>query len=294
MKSVITGAAGQLGRCLVATKPPGVIVRAVDRQECDITDPRALNALFDNFRPDIVINTAAYTAVDAAESNKHLAFAINARGAGNVAEAAARCGARIIQISTDYVFDGNRSTPYPPEAAPAPLNVYGASKLEGEVRAAAAAPDALVIRAGWLYSWHGKNFLLSLMRLIGSSKPLKVVSDQTGCPTRAQELAAIIWKAAVAGLQGTYHWANAGRGSWYDFATEIAAAAQDLHLVDDVPSITAVTSEEYGSPARRPKFSVLDSTKLAALLDCSPLPWREALRQEMAHHTRDATARLRS
>jgi dTDP-4-dehydrorhamnose reductase len=211
---------------------------------------------------------------------------VNAGGAGNVAEAATRCGARLIQISTDYVFDGNRSTPYPPEAPPAPVNVYGASKLEGELRALRSAPGALVIRAGWLYSWNGKNFLLTVMRLINASKPLKVVSDQIGCPSRADELASVIWKAAKAGLEGIYHWANAGQASWYEFATEIAGVAKALRLVQDVPSITAVSSEEYRSPARRPHFSVLDSTKLGTILNYSPLHWREDLRQEIARGPR--------
>jgi len=237
--------------------------------------------VFTSFRPDIVINTAAYTAVDAAEDNEELAFRVNARGAENVAKAAELVGSRLIHISTDYVFDGTRSTPYPPDAPTNPINVYGASKLEGEKLALTATPSAAIIRAGWLYSTTGSNFFVSILRALRESRPLSVVSDQKGCPTSAHEFALAIWKMPAVSLRGIYHWANLGSGSWYDFAREIAQIAQQLGLLREEPEIRPVTTGEYARRARRPAYSVLDSTKLAGALEISPSSWQQALRSDM-------------
>ena len=206
MRALITGADGQLARELVSTVPSGVQLRSVRRAECDITELPTIEKVFKSFRPDIVINTAAYTAVDAAEEDEDLAFQINARGAENVAKAAELVGSRLIHISTDYVFDGGRSTPYPPDAPTNPMNVYGASKLEGEKLALLAMPSAVIVRAGWMYSTTGENFVVHVLAALRDSRSLSVVWDQVGCPTSAHEFAVAIWKMRDISLQGVYHW----------------------------------------------------------------------------------------
>ena len=180
MRALITGADGQIARELVSIVGSGVQLRAVGRAECDITELLTVEKVFKIFRPDIVINAAAFTAVDAAEENEEMAFRVNARGAENVAKAAELVGSKLIHISTDYVFDGERSTPYPPEAPTHPLNVYGASKLAGEEAVRAECPDALIIRSGWIYSATGKSFLLRILDLLLSGETPRVVADQPG------------------------------------------------------------------------------------------------------------------
>jgi dTDP-4-dehydrorhamnose reductase len=281
VRVIVTGAGGQLARELVATAPTGVELRSVSRAECDITDLATVEQIFGSFRPDIVVNTAAYTAVDAAEENRELAFSVNARGAQNVAKVARGLGAQLIHISTDYVFDGRRSTPYPPDAPPNPISVYGATKAKGETLVLGAAPNAVVVRAGWLYSTTGKNFLVTILTALRASRPLSVVSDQTGCPTSAREFATAIWRMPSVGIRGICHWANSGSATWYDFAREIAQIAQRLDVLREVPHIQPVTTREYPRAARRPVYSVLDTTTLVGLLKASPSTWQQALAKDM-------------
>ena len=282
MRALVTGAEGQLGRHLAATAPRGVTVEAVGHEQCDITDPRAVANAFESFQPDVVINTAAYTGVDAAEDNEDLAFLVNARAPELLARAAFRLGARLIHISTDYVFDGLRSTPYPPDAPTNPLNTYGASKLEGERLARAAASSTLVVRVGWLYSKTGKNFLSRIAGGNIATPEIRVVQDQVGCPTSAREFAAALWRAAESELSGVYHWANLGQTTWYDFALECDRVARELGLSGrSAPEIVGVTSEEFPSRASRPRYSVLDPAWLAAALGVRPSSWTDGLRAEM-------------
>ena len=282
MRALITGAEGQLGRHLSATAPSGASVLAAGRAQCDISEPRSVAAILESFEPDVVFNTAAYTSVDAAEDNPDLAFEINARGPEILAGATAARGSRLIHISTDYVFDGNSSTPYPPEAPTHPLNVYGASKLEGERLASAAAPATLIVRVGWLYSKTGKNFLSRMAAGTASGPQIKVVRDQIGCPTSAREFALALWRAAGAGMSGVYHWANLGATTWYDFALECDKVARELALSGRARGeIVGVESAEFPSRARRPRYSVLDPARLAAALGITPSLWTEALRAEL-------------
>ena len=281
MRVLVTGAGGQLARELVSVAPSRVQLRTVTRAECDITDFASVEHAFDSFQPDIVINTAAYTSVDAAEENQELAFSVNARGAENVARATKALGARLTHISTDYVFDGHRSTPYPPDAATNPASVYGASKAEGEKLVLRAAPSSVIIRTGWLYSTVGANFLVSIMKALRASRPLSVVSDRTGCPTSTHDFAIALWQTSDIDLRGIYHWANAGSASWYDFAREIAQIAQRLGLLQEAPEICAVTSREYPQRASRPPYSVLDTTALITALKVTPSSWQQALLEEM-------------
>jgi dTDP-4-dehydrorhamnose reductase len=279
VRILITGADGQLARALVATAPPGVALRPVSRTECDITEGPVVDKVFRSFGPDIVINTAAYTAVDAAEENKELAFLVNARGAENVAKAAELVGSRLIQISTDYVFDGRRSTPYPPDAPTLPLNEYGKSKMAGEEAVQREAADALIIRTGWLYSTTGKNFLLRMLELLRSGVTPRVVTDQRGTPTFAVDLANVLWLCAgLPELKGTYHFANAGHSSWYEFAVEIRALVAVESAPNRVPEVVPVTTAEYNAPAARPRYSVLDSSALLGVLSCDARSWQAALR----------------
>ena len=277
MKALITGAGGQLAHQLVLTSPSDVEVKAFARSECDVTDQETVHRLLESFRPDVVVNTAAYTAVDAAEAAPERAYLVNATGAENVARVAQAVGSRLIQISTDYVFDGRRSNPYPPNAPTNPFNVYGASKLEGERLAIAANTSTLVIRAGWLYSDYGKNFLVSIRKALNAASPLRVVNDQVGCPTSATDLAAVIWKAARAKLSGVYHWASLGSASWYEFAVEIARLTRQLGILETTPPIVGVSTEEYGSRAERPRYSALDTTDLSSRIGQAAVAWEQSL-----------------
>ena len=282
MRVLVTGAGGQLAQQLMATSPSNIALKAVGRSECDITDESVVQRTFNGFNPDVVINTAAFTAVDAAEDAPDQSFLVNARGAEIVARSAQRAGARVIHISTDYVFDGKRSSPYPPDAPTNPLSVYGASKLEGEKLVLAASPSALVVRVGWVYSKTGKNFLSRIVSGSAASQRLRVVSDQLGCPTSAREFAEAIWKATRGTLSGVYHWANLGSTTWYDFALETERIARELAIEGRaVPEIEPVTSETFPSRAKRPRYSVLDPSWLAERLAISPARWQDALRAEL-------------
>jgi dTDP-4-dehydrorhamnose reductase len=294
VRVLVTGAGGQLASELVSTAPGDAELLAVDRAKCDITEAPIVAKVFKSFEPDIVINAAAYTKVDEAEENEDLAFHVNARGAENVAKAADLVGARLIHISTDYVFDGRRSTPYPSDAATNPINVYGASKLEGERLVLIATPGASIIRAGWLYSMTGRNFVATVLAALHDSRPLSVVSDQEGCPTSAHEFAGAIWKMAAVSLTGVYHWANAGSGSWYDFAQEIAQVAQQIKLSSEGHEIRPVTTAEFPRRANRPAYSVLDPTRLAGELGLSPSRWQEALRSEMTRNAESLASKART
>jgi dTDP-4-dehydrorhamnose reductase len=280
VRVLVTGAGGQLAQALVATAPSALQVRAVTRAECDITEWPMVEKIVGSFRPDAVVNTAAYTAVDRAERDPQNAFAANSVGAGNLARASALAGARLIHISTDYVFDGHRSSPYPPDAATNPLNVYGASKLAGEEAVRFESSDALTIRSSWVYSATGRNFFLSILDLLRRGTVPRVVTDQRGTPTFAGDLAEIIWLCvARTDLKGTYHFSNAGDSSWYEFACEIRALLVGEGSAAHVPEILPITSAEYDAPAARPSYSVLDSSALLRPLSSSARSWKAALRR---------------
>ena len=280
MRAVILGAGGQLGRELLASAPPGSVIAALSRQELDVTDAGKVHDRIVAHRPTLVINAAAYTAVDAAESDSARAFAVNAQGAANVAEAAKTVGARLLHISTDYVFDGRGRVPYPPEADPNPLNVYGASKLEGERRVADVLEGhAMIVRSSWLYSRYGSNFVKTMLRLFSERDQIRVVADQIGVPTWGKSLAEVIWAAGAARqLGGIYHWSDGGSASWYDFAVAISGEARALNLVDRAVEIRPIRSDEYQTTARRPPYSVLDSTRSVIELAITTRHWRESLR----------------
>lgn len=283
-KVVVVGAGGQLGRELVRTVPVAVECVALTRSELDVADPRAVTTVLAELAPGMVINAAAYTAVDAAESEPEAAHLANVEGPTNLARACSGLGdVGLIHISTDFVFDGKASRPYGTDALPAPLGEYGQSKLAGELAVRGILPGALVIRTGWVYSRFGSNFVKTMLRLMAGRSELGVVADQVGTPTWARGLAEVTW-AAVARprLDDIYHWSDAGVCSWYDFAVAIHEEAHAIGLLERPVRINPITTADYPTAARRPAYSVLDKTSAWRDLGMEALHWRVQLRAMLA------------
>ena len=280
MKVLITGHKGQLGQALLNLAPAGTDVTGVDLPEVDITSPESLRAACVDNTPELIINSAAYTAVDQAESEAELAFRINRDGTWILAEFARETEARLIHVSTDFVFDGRRSSPYLPEDDTQPLNVYGNSKREGERSVLEILPgNSVIIRTAWLYGKDGGNFVRSILRLLAERDELKIVADQVGTPTWTHSLAEAVWAFAQhPALAGIYHWTDAGAASWYDFAVAIQEEALAIGLLDRQIPVLPISTEQYPTPARRPSYSVLDKTASYRDLDIKPVHWRANLR----------------
>jgi dTDP-4-dehydrorhamnose reductase len=280
---IITGANGQLGRELQRTAPLDWQVIAATRELLDVTDAAAVSTLVSRYRPDVIINAAAYTAVDRAESEAALAHAINAQAPVHLAAAARAVEARLLHVSTDFVFDGRQGHAYAVDAPASPLSTYGRSKRAGEEAVLAADVDALVLRTGWLYSRFGANFVKTLLRLLAEREQLQVVDDQVGSPTWAYGLAQALWHAADRpALRGLYHWTDAGVCSWYDFAVAIAEEGQHLGLLQRVAAVTPIGTADYATAAQRPAFSVLDKRRSWADLEMPAIHWRAQLRTMLA------------
>jgi len=285
MKVLITGASGQVGRALLNSAPAGIELRAVTRSELDISDVSAVRSWVASWQPALIINAAAYTAVDKAESELELAFAINADGPRYLAQAAqAIPGCRLIHISTDYVFDGTATEPYEPLDAVHPLSVYGRSKLKGEQAVHEVLGErAVILRTAWVYAAQGKNFLLTMLRLMRERGAVRVVADQYGSPTSAESIADAIWAIAQRPkLHGVLHWTDAGRATWYDFARAIAEEGFAAGLLPESVKVTPITTADYPTAAHRPANSVLDTRETIARLGFKPLPWRVRLRATLA------------
>lgn len=277
MKVLIAGSAGQLGRALQATAPQAAQILAPPEAEFDILNEAGVRATVEASRPDLVINAAAYTAVDKAETDAALAEAVNGTAAGTLAAAAAAVGARFVHVSTDFVFDGRSPDPIQPGAAPAPLGVYGATKLSGERRVTAAHPSALILRTAWVYAAQGNNFVHTMLRLMRERPEVRVVSDQVGTPTHADSLARAIWALDAAGATGIHHWTDAGVASWYDFAVAIHDEALALGLLERPVPVVPIRTSDYPTPARRPAMSVLDKGSSWAITGPAA-HWRAELR----------------
>ena len=282
MKVLLTGAAGQLGQALIASTPPGVELVALSRAELDLASREACRAAVQAQRPDWVLNAGAYTAVDKAESEPELAQAVNAGAPGAFAEALAETGGRSLQVSTDFVFNGEQGRPYKPDQALDPLGVYGASKAAGEA-AALALPGARVLRTSWVYGPVGKNFCLTMLRLhalkAAAGEALGVVADQVGCPTATHTLAEACWRAiSVEGPQ-ILHWSDAGAASWYDFAVAIGELGVELGLLERAARVVPITTADYPTPAQRPSYSLLECSSSRVALGLEPLHWRAVLAQ---------------
>jgi dTDP-4-dehydrorhamnose reductase len=280
-KVLLVGAGGQLARELVETAPEGVALDARDIAALDITDASAVARAVDEARPAVILNAAAYTAVDQAEREPELADLVNHRAVANLARAASACGARLVQVSTDYVFDGRSAEPYEIDAPTNPVSVYGRTKRDGEL-AALSAPDALVVRTAWVYAAHSRNFVATMLRLMHERDEVRVVSDQFGTPTSARGLAAAIWALVACDARGILHWTDAGSASWYDFAVAIRDEAVALGSERlRATRVTPIRTVDFPTPARRPAMSVLAKDATWRLVGPGR-HWREALRDELA------------
>lgn len=275
MKTLITGANGQLGTELheiLEREFPGQTLYT-DVQELDLTNAKAVDSYVANNEITHIVNCAAYTAVDRAEEEKMLCAAVNTDAVKNLAMAADANGAKIIHISTDYVFDGTNHRPYRESDKVNPISQYGTTKRKGETLLLALAPQAIIIRTAWLYSAHGKNFVKTMLRLADSQPEIKVVCDQIGTPTFARDLARAVVKVLQSHqwVPGIYHFTDEGAASWYDFAKAIfRIAGKDV-------KITPIPTEDYPTPASRPSYSILDRTRIKATYGIEIPHWEEAL-----------------
>lgn len=280
MRVLVTGAAGQVGRAVCACAPPDAELVRLGHDDLDIGEGAHVDERVRRHAPEVILNAAAYTAVDRAETEPEAAQRINAEGPRHLARAAREQGARLIHLSTDFVFDGTSSVPYRLDSPPRPLSVYGATKLAGETAVLELLPErSVVLRTAWVYAPAGKNFVLTLLRLMRANGSVRVVADQVGTPTSAQSVAEAIWKIiGTPALHGIHHWTDAGVASWYDFAVAIAEEAGSLGLLHRDVTVMPIATEEYPTPARRPAYSVLDKRSLLAI-GLTPLHWRARLRQ---------------
>jgi dTDP-4-dehydrorhamnose reductase len=289
MKILLTGKDGQVGFELVRALAPLGEVVAVGRADCDLADADALRALVRRVAPDVIVNPAAYTAVDRAESERDLAFAVNARAPGILGEEAAQLGALVVQYSTDYVFDGAGSIPYTEDEPPAPHSVYGSSKLAGERALAETCPRHLILRTSWVLGVHGGNFAKTMLRLAAAREQLTVVADQFGAPTSAALLADLtahlVRQYAREGATdfpfGTYHVAAAGETSWYDYARFVldAARAAGRQLRAGPDDVLPVNTAAYPTAAKRPANSRLDTSRFRRTYGLCLPPWQEGVGQ---------------
>ncbi len=277
MRALIAGSGGQLGRALQAHVPPGSEAIAPPEADFDIADADAVRRVVADVRPDVVINAAAYTAVDKAEADEAAARRINVDAVAALAGAARVAGAAFAHVSTDFIFDGTAHRPYPPDAAPNPLGAYGRTKLDGEVAAAEFHPAPLIVRTAWVYAAVGNNFVATMLRLMRERSEVRVVADQFGTPTHAATLARTLWTLTGGGHTGTLHATDAGTATWYDFAVAIHAEARDLGLLDRAVTVTPIRTEDYPTPTKRPAFGVLDKTATWAITGV-PRHWRDELR----------------
>jgi len=283
VKVLITGAAGQLGRALVALAPADASVRCVSHAQLDIADAPAVADALREFRPDALINAGGFTRVDDAERESEAAERSNATGPAVLAAACRGSGAWLVQVSTDYVFDGAQSRPYAPAARTNPLSVYGRTKLQGEQAVTRELPSqSTIVRTSWLYGAEGRNFLTTMLRLMHSRPELTVVSDQVGAPTSVAGLARVLWALARRRASGLHHWCDSGVASWYDFAIAIAEEAVSLGVLASSPPILPIASADYPVAARRPPYSLLDKRATEQLLGVSAPHWRRALRETLA------------
>lgn len=294
---LLAGATGQLGHELQRTLAPLGEVIGVGRGAMDLTQDTSIRQAIVEVKPDLIVNAAAYTAVDKAESEPELAHIINTEAPTIMAQEAQRLGATLIHVSTDYVFDGGKNTPYTEEDTPNPLGVYGQTKLEGEEGIAKNCARHLILRTAWVYGTHGKvNFVKTMLRLFASRDEVRVVADQVGSPTWTADLAQAIHALAdrsvgttphLRGSQepsqqslptGTYHYTNSGVASWYDFAVAIFEEAKPLGFPLKVQRIVPIATADYPTPASRPAYSVLSGKKISSLLGSYPPHWRSGLR----------------
>jgi dTDP-4-dehydrorhamnose reductase len=279
MKVLITGKGGQLAWELEQLAPETFEVISVGRGELDVTNEILVTDFIAEIKPDLVINAAAYTAVDQAEKDSDAAYAVNEHGVKYLARACKKIDARILHISTDFIFDGASTSPYQTDAQPNPLNVYGASKLAGELVLNDILPEAsVIVRTAWVYSANGNNFVKSMLRLMQEKPQLGIIYDQVGTPTWAKGLAQWLW--IIAGkpeVTGTHHWTDAGVASWYDFAIAIQELGLEKGLLKTAIPVLPIPATAYPTPAKRPAFSVIDKSSAEFVSGLNTIHWRKQL-----------------
>ncbi|GGC99351.1 dTDP-4-dehydrorhamnose reductase [Halopseudomonas salina] len=293
MRVLLTGASGQVGHEIERLTPTGFELLARTSSQLGITDASAVQTAVSEYKPAIIMNAAAYTAVDQAESESERAWSVNQIGPANLGKAAQSVGAVVFHLSTDYVFAGDLNHAYRETDSTGPTGVYGASKLAGEQALLAQLQRSLILRTSWVFGVHGKNFVKTMLKLSNEREELRVVADQRGCPTSAASIANCLWELAVryqkAGdLQwGTYHFAGSPACTWHDFAQEILNRALQSGLLDKLPALRPITTQDYPTPAQRPAFSVLDCSLIQNTFGICQPDWRvdldkllEELRQD--------------
>ncbi|MEO8313418.1 MAG: dTDP-4-dehydrorhamnose reductase [Pseudomonadota bacterium] len=266
-----------MGRELARTSPSGATLSLAASSDCDVGDAQAVAALIRRERPDVIINAAAYTAVDKAEVEVAKAEHVNVQGPANLAACAG--SARLLHVSTDFVFDGSKGQPWLPSDSANPASVYGRTKLAGEAPVLALGERGLVLRTSWVYSQFGNNFVKTMLKLMASRPEVRVVADQVGAPTWARGLASALWRAVeLPGVHGLHHWRDAGVASWYDFAVAISEEGAARQLAPEGTRILPIATQDYPTPARRPSYSLLDCAATWSQLGITPPHWRNNLR----------------
>ena len=284
MKVLLTGAAGQLGHSLLASRPAEVELIATSREQLNLADAAACRNAVELHRPDWVMNAGAYTAVDKAETDPTLAMAVNAEAPRALAEALAESGGSLLQISTDFVFDGGQGTPCRVDQPRKPLGVYGESKAKGEEAVEdvlGGAGQGVILRTSWVMGPTGRNFALTMLRLHQERDELRVVADQVGCPTSTLTLAEACWRVVATKnqpLPARMHWSDTGAASWYDVAVAVGELGEELGLLQNPASVEPISTEDYPTPARRPSYSLLDCLTTRKALGLAGQHWRSALR----------------
>lgn len=285
MRVIITGCSGQVGSCLtrLLTKSDNTAVLALDREHLDITSQDSVNAVVAEFRPTVIINAAAHTAVDRAEEEVELSYAINCDGPKYLAEAAQSVGAAILHISTDYVFEGNKAGEYLETDITNPQGVYGKSKLAGEIAVAEACDKHVILRTAWVFGEQGNNFVKTMLRLAQNRNTLSIVGDQFGGPTYAGDIAStlvLIANSISHGQMveyGVYHYSGLPHVSWFDFANTIFDVAVERGVLEDKPNLTSISTNQYPTPAKRPSNSRLNTEKINSSFSIKASDWKAAL-----------------
>jgi len=274
---MLVGSNGMLAQDVAILAPSDIRLALFDIPMIDITDPASVQAVVGRTKPSLVLNCAAYTAVDRAETEREQAYAVNADGPRHLALACRAAGVPLVHISTDFVFDGDGSRLLDESEAINPSGVYAASKRAGELAIEQSGCEWLTVRTSWLYAVHGKNFPNTMLRLAAEREELTVVNDQRGCPTFARDLAAALWRLIAVGARGYVHFCNAGVCSWCEFAQAIVSEAAAIGLLKRAPRVVPISSQTFNSPAPRPAYSAMATARYAALTNVQPRPWQTAL-----------------
>ncbi|OCG06227.1 dTDP-4-dehydrorhamnose reductase [Gilliamella apis] len=285
MKVLLTGANGQLGRCFIDKFPIDWILLATDSQQLDITDNLAVNNFINEHRPDVIVNAAAYTAVDMAEDEQDLAYQVNTIGPKNLAIAAQKYNAKFIHVSTDYVFDGTKNIPYVEEDTTNPINIYGKTKRNGEVAILNNNPSAIIIRTSWVFSEYGNNFVKTMLKLASNKSELSIINDQLGCPTYAGDIANTILTIIMNEFDGgIYHYCGDQSVTWFKFASKIFLITEKLNPITTKKiTLKPILTSGYPTKAKRPLYSVLNMNKIEKIAGIKASDWNNALVHVISH-----------